>query len=836
MFLKEFRDLRRKPDRRQSLPDLLNYAFVEDDYTIVMKDGARLVAFECHAPDLNSASAEELDAQRALANRGFIRLDEGFAYQFDHMRYPSAPRAKRVFADPVSSMIDHEGALHYAQEGRHHESRTVLSIAWRRPSEAHGRIRRAFVTGVPRDGDHECERAWLKQQLQQFTDAMNPTCQLAPIPVPGLLSHITSCINGRMCQVRAPRGIIPLDAVIGNQDFIPGFKPRIGGRHIRVVSLGGFPPFSHAELATFLSELPIAYRYSIRDIPLPVRGAIGQIGVHRRNWFQKRKGARAILSETIGSGTGAAFENQHALKMAADADDAIAEAESGEVRFCYATVKVVVTADSALEADEAARLIFKVCQNMGFDPRIETINAVEAWLGSIPIHGWYDVRKPLVSTRNLADIMPLTSIWPGLAINPCPYYPKDTPALCYGATSGGTPWRFNLHVLDTGHTLLEGPTGSGKSVALGIIVANFRAIPGGQLFFMDKGYSAFVLTRALGGEHLDLGEEEVPLQPLARIDDPTDRMKIQVLLEDWIALGNVKLMPAQGRALYRSLVLLAEAPPEQRTITNLITQVQDAAVRDGLSPLSLAGPLGRFLDADRDVMLENDFVTFELETLMGMGPKVTIPVLTYLFHRIEQRLDGRPTLIVIDEAWIALANQTFGMKLEEWLRTFRKKNAAVVLATQSLSEIANSPHRDVILESCPTKLYLPNGEAKNPQTRELYHKFGLSDRQVDIIAEAAPKRDYYYVSPLGRRLFQFALGPAALAFIGAGSKEDVLAVRRMIAEHGERWRIEWLRARGLSEWADYLDHFYPGGETAVPLIHPANRYHNGEGLDAETSA
>ncbi len=93
----------------------------------------------------------------------------------------------------------------------------------------------------------------------------------------------------------------------------------------------------------------------------------------------------------------------------------------------------------------------------------------------------------------------------------------------------------------------------GKSVALGVIVANFRAIPGGQMFFMDKGYSAFVLTNALGGQHLDLGEEEVPLQPLARIDDPTDRMKIQVLLEDWIALGNVKLMPAQTKALYRAL-------------------------------------------------------------------------------------------------------------------------------------------------------------------------------------------------------------------------------------------------------------------------------------------
>ena len=189
-----------------------------------------------------------------------------------------------------------------------------------------------------------------------------------------------------------------------------------------------------------------------------------------------------------------------------------------------------------------------------------------------------------------------------------------------------------------------------------MIAANARAVPRMQIFFMDKGYSAFVLTKALGGQHLDLGEEEVPLQPLARIDDPTDRMKIQGLLEDWIALQNVKLMPQQTRALYRALELSGEAPVEQRTITNLITQVQDAAVREGLTPYSLAGPLGRFLDADRDVLLDSDFVTFELETLMGMGPKVTIPVLTYLFHRIEQRLDGRPTLIIIDEAWVVLAN------------------------------------------------------------------------------------------------------------------------------------------------------------------------------------
>jgi type IV secretion system protein VirB4 len=408
--------------------------------------------------------------------------------------------------------------------------------------------------------------------------------------------------------------------------------------------------------------------------------------------------------------------------------------------------------------------------------------------------------------------------------------------LCYGATTGSTPFRLNLHVGDTGHTGIYGPTGSGKSVALGAIAANFRAVPDGQIFFFDKGYSAYVLTKALGGQHLDLGEEEVPLCPLAQIDDETDRMKLQGLLEDWLDLQGVRLVPSQRKALWRGLTLVAEGPAEQRTISNLVTQVQDNAVRDGLAAFSLAGPLGRFVDADHDVMLEGRFVTFELETLMAMGPKVVVPVATYLFHRIDQRLDGRPKLIILDEAWIMLTNSVFGAKIEEWLRTLRKRNAAVVLATQSLSEIANSPHRDVILESCPTKLYLPNPEAMNSATMETYRRFGLSDRQVEIIADSTPKRHYYYVSPLGRRLFQFSLGPAALAFIGAGSKDDILAARQMIEQHGERWTVEWLRARGLHDWAEYLDRLNSRVEkptdailnvNGIPSFHTNGKIHHG---------
>src|SRR5579863_6486928 len=804
MFLKEFKDLRRKRDRLLGLPDQLNYAIPIDDYTIAMKDGAFLSAFECSGLDLNSASVEELDAHRAQANRALARLDDGFMYNVDLIRYPSVDYPVRHFPDLVSTALERERELQYTAEGSHCETRCVLTITYRPPTETQTRVAGVFLSGMPQRTDWRKQLDWFQSKLREFVDAISPVWKLTPLLLPELLSHLATCINGRITVIRPPSVPTYLDAIIGNQDFIAGFRPRIGGKHIRVIALAGFPPFSYAEMAAFLSELPISYRYSTRGIPVGPRTAISQLTVYRRNWFQKRLGLRGVISEHFGSGAGAAFQNQHALRMAADADEAITEAEGGAVRYYYVTPKVVITEDDVETADENAQLVFKACQNMGFEPRIETINAVEAYLGSLPGHGWFDIRRPLVNTQNLADILPLTSIWAGLETNPCPYYPKDTPALCYGATTGSTPFRFNLHVNDTGHTAIFGPTGSGKSVALGTIAVNFRSIPDGQVFFFDKGYSACVLTHAVGGQHLDLGGEDVPLQPLARIDDPTDRMQVQALLEDGLELHGVRLIPPQRKALWRALELVAEGPVNQRTISNLVTQVQDATLRDGLNAFSLAGPLGRFLDADQDVLLTGSFVTFELETLMGMGPKVVVPVLMYLFHRIAQRLDGRPTLIVLDEAWIMLANSVFGAKIEEWLRTLRKKNAAVILATQSLAELANSPHRDVILESSPTKLYLPNPEAKNAASRELYRRFGLTDRQTDIVAEATPKRHYYYVSPLGRRLFQFALGPAALAFIGAGSKDDVFLCRQLMREYGESWTAEWLRRRDLDDWADYL--------------------------------
>ena len=815
MLLKEFKDLRRKPDKRIGTPDLFNFAFMGAPGVMVLKDGALMTCLTYQGPDLNSASALEISALKHHLNAILSRYGDGFMIHADLIRHPSTEYPTGgAFPDPTTRLIERERELHYVAEGRHLETGFTLSLTYRPPSDYQSRATRPFLSrhGEDKPDWHRTIENF-QETATEFEQALSNHFRVRPMDDGEMLSFLESCILGSPMYVRPPASLNYLDAVLGNYRFVTGFTPTIDGRHIRIVAPAGFPLESHAEITAFLGELPFCYRWSIRAIMLDPTTGVQQLSVLRRNWFQKRLDFKAFLKESFGgSSSSPAFQNQHALDMAADADNAVAEAHSGRVHYCYLTMNVVIIEDDAETANANAQEVRKQFLRHGFPARIEDVNAVDAYLGTIPGHGHPNVRKPLVHTQNLADLIPSTAVWAGLETNPCPMYPPDTPAFFYASTSGRTPFRFHPHIGDVGHCLVIGPTGAGKSVLLCTTIAQAFRVLDMQVFNFDKGYSSFVLTKACGGDHLDIGEDEIAACPLIGVDNEGERTWAQEYLEALLQLQNVKISPPQRKALWRALELLGESPKHARTFTHLLATVQDQDLREGLSAYSMTGPLGRFLDADQDALLSSRFITFELETLMAMGQKVLIPVLLYLFHRIDQRLDGRPTLVVLDEAWIMLANELFGAKIEEWLRTLRKKNAAVMLATQSLTEVANSPYRDVILESCPTKIYLPNPEARNPNTGELYHRFGLSPRQIEIIADAIPKRHYYYASPLGRRLFDLALEPATLSFVGASSKEDILKARGMMREYGDNWPAQWLRSKGLREWAGHWEKLRGMGE------------------------
>src|SRR5207245_9832701 len=159
------------------------------------------------------------------------------------------------------------------------------------------------------------------------------------------------------------------------------------------------------------------------------------------------------------------------------------------------------------------------------------------------------------------------------------------------------------------------------------------------------------------------------------------------------------------------------------------------------------------LDATDDSLGAGAFQVFEIGHLMTLGERNLVPILLYLFRRVERRLrEERPSLLIIEEAWVTALNSVFGQKVEEWLRTLREKNTAGVFVSQSLADVVGSARRDIILESCPTKIFLPNPEAEGEQVRRLYQGIGLNRRQIELLALAIPKRQYYYASPLGRRL------------------------------------------------------------------------------------
>ena len=247
--------------------------------------------------------------------------------------------------------------------------------------------------------------------------------------------------------------------------------------------------------------------------------------------------------------------------------------------------------------------------------------------------------------------------------------------------------------------------------------------------------------------------------------------------------------PAERHTIHRALRQLATAPRERRTLTELEANLQDEKLKAGIQPYVIDGPLGGMLDSRNDGLTTSRFVVCEMETLLSgsYGEATVMAVLLYLFRRMERALDGSPTLVPIDEAWLFLKHPAWRDKIQDWLKTLRKKNAVVVLSTQSMADIKESPIASAILQSTATKIYLPNSEAGNEGMRQFYEYAGLNSREIELLQTATPKRDYYVVQRLGRRMISFRLGAVALAFLGVSGQRDRA---RIDALAREVWR--WL--------------------------------------------
>jgi type IV secretion system protein VirB4 len=800
--------------RAKGLADLLLYDSLVDDGVLLLQDGALLAAWSFRGPDMASATNAEMAALSARFN-STLKLGTGWMIQCDAIRsrapeYPSVG----AFPDPITMLIDEERRQQFSAEGTHFESEYFLSLTYLPPAQHEERVKGWMFDGASRPKS-AAERAldFFRSRVDAFADIFGSLFQVERLRAhrfedalgfteehDDLLRYVHRCITTTDHPIARPAIPSYLHDLLSTEDFIGGMAPRIGSKRLRMIAVDGFPRLSSPGLLGALDNLPIEYRWHTRAILLDPEEARGLLDKTRRKWRSKIRGWKDQLLR-IETGP----VNLFAQEMAADAEEAMGVASSGDVQFCVYNTVIVCAEESEARLDEAAGLVMKTVQNLGFACRTETVNAIEAWRGSLPGDGYRNVRRVILHTLNLADLMPITAVWAGPKVNPSPLMPPDSPPLLYAATMGATPFRFNLHVGDLGHTLMTGPPGAGKSTFLGLVVAQWFRYPRAQVFAFDKGYSLFALTQAASGEFYDIGGEwtDWAFCPLKDIDSQGDVAWAVDWLESLCTLQDFKIAPRERNALGEAVTLLQASPT--RTLTELCANVQDTEVRQALHYYTLGGTMGHLLDADQDMLGNGRFLTFETEHLMNMGEKAVVAVLLYLFRRIEKRLDGSPTLVPLDEAWVYLRHTLFRERVRDWLKTLRKLNGAVLLSTQNLSDIFNSPIRDVVLESCPTKVLLPNAEAANPASRQFYESIGLNEREISIVQTSIPKRQYYVVSPAGRRLIALGLGGVGLSFVGVNSREERQAVEQAITTHGEDWPSAWLRTRGLEDWADYLN-------------------------------
>lgn len=798
--------------------DLLNYASKIDPGIILNKNGALTSSFIYRGEDNASSTPTQRNNIAAKINQALYRLGNGWMIHVDAVRrpankYPSSDES--YFADELTAAIDEERRRFFNGLGEMYEGYFILTITYLPPILA----QQKFVEMMFDDDEKKSNFIHGKSVIDTFIRECNniQSNLSAVVKIEKLSSYevvieedrtvtyddqlrwLQFCVTNENHPVILPDTPVFLDKLIGCKEFFSGVIPKIGEKFIQVVAIDGFPMESYPGILTILAEQPCEYRWSNRFIFLDKHEAVSELNKYRKKWKQKVRGFFAQLFN-IGSGR----VNKDASLMVNDADDAIAELESGLVCAGYYTSVIVLMDKNRSRLENNVQIIKKAINLMGFSARVETINTVDAFLGSLPAHGVENIRRPLINSLNFSHLIPTSSIWSGSEIAPCPFY-KKAPALMHAVTSGSTPFRLNLHVGDLGHTIMFGPTGAGKSTHLALLAAQFRRYKNIKIFAFDKGNSLYALaagirakTNSNSGLHFEIGADNNKLSfcPLQFLESRSYRAWAMEWIDTVLALNGLVTTAQQRNSIAETLLIMHENGG--KTITDFTHTIQDNTIRETLEQYTVDGTMGYLLDAEYDGLLLSDFTVFEIEELMNLDDKYALPVLLYLFKRIEMSLTGDPAVIFLDEAWLLLGHPVFREKIREWLKVLRKANTLVFMATQSLSDAVNSGIFDVLVEATSTKIFLPNVNANDDETSKIYARMGLNSRQIDIISTAIPKRQYYLVSSNGRRLYDLALGPLALSFVAASDKESVFEIKRLEREFGNEWVNEYLKKKGLN--------------------------------------
>ncbi|EKS1566396.1 conjugal transfer protein TrbE [Campylobacter coli] len=808
LALKEFRS------KAKAFPDILNYASFIDEGILLNKDGSLTAGFYYRAGDISSMTISERNTLSARINAILNTLGNGWAVHIDCSRIKTENYidGETFYKSNIAQILENE-RKHYFENVEHFENLFTMIFTYLPPHKNISKITNLMIIDEninKNQSDKILE--YFKTTLQKLEDSLSNYIKIERmLPrvvtdeynneyiLDDMLEYINFCICGERQKIILPNAPMFLDCLLGGKHFETGMYPRIDNQYIGIIAIEGFPSESYPNILNALTELNFDYRFNTRFIFLDHYEAEKSLNKYRKKWQQKTRG---WLDQLLDRPT--RKQDDHAVLMVQELDSALSESKSGMIGYGYYTANIVVFDRDNENLEYKLKDIRRVLEGLGFLSRTETINSVEAYLGTLPGFVYPNLRRPILNTLNLTHLIPLASVWAGEKYNPSDKFPPNSPPLMQVVTSGNTPFRLNLHVSDLGHTLIFGPPGSGKSTLLANIFLAWQKYPNAKIYAFDKGQSLLAPTLATGGIHYNIAGENSSLAfaPLANIKTESEIAWAEFWIETCLKLQNVNITPKHKKLIHEALI--SHTNTNSTSLTEFVSALQDNDLRDALSYYTISGTGGFLFDSEQDKLSLSNVTTFEIEDLMSLGDQYIVPTLLYIFNRIEKGLDGSPTLLIIDEAWIALNHPAFKDKIISWLKVLRKANVALVMATQSLSDSAKSGILDILQEYYPTKIFLPNPEAYKKGSEnvlapyDFYKIFGLNDVQIGIITNAIQKREYYYTSPLGTRLFNLALGKTNLAFTGISDKVSVKRVNQLYEQYKENWAYKWLEEKEIN--------------------------------------
>ena len=783
--------LKEYSEEKGKLSSYVPWICLIDKGVVLNKNGTLQKTLKYRGYDLDSSTVYELKNINAKLNDVIKRFGQGWSLNVEARRKRCTDYIEAENEILAIDIIEKERKLNFL-ENEHFESEYYLTIVQLIPTDNSKKVGEIFLEYAKKseilDKTLENFNKEFKKILNLFKEIFLEVTELDDEET---YTYLHSCVSTKTDKVVVPEIPYAMANYLCDSDLVGGLKPKLRGKEIRCISIQGFPNYTVPGFFDVLNRLNIPYRWITRFLMLSKLEALSKMEKKYKNIFSQRL---SLFQRVYAELTGEKEENsrklnEDALNKANEVRTQIALTTGDYVSQGFYTCTLIVDGDSIDEVEERVDIISKTINNMGFITIEESINSVEAFLGSVPGNITNNIRMPILNTITLSHLLPVSSVWGGDSWNKH----LNAPPLIYTKTKGSTPFRFNIHIEDIGHSAIVGPTGYGKSVLLGLIASSFMKYKDSRVYFFDKDASSRVLTYAVGGEFHDLGNDELSFQPLANIEIVEEKEWAYGWILEILEQENVKVSPTQKEKIWKALDNLAKTPIELRTISNFYTSVNDREIKEALIPYKIGGALGRYFDSDKDTLNFSRWQVFEMNQVINNKKGIT-PLLSYIFRRIENSLDGSPYIIILDECWMFFDSPIFAAKIREWLKVLRKKNCSVIFATQELGDILNSKLFTTVLDACQTKVFLPNPNAFADNYIPIYEKFGLNKTEIEIISKATKKKEYYYKSTKGSRLFELDLKEKTLSLIASSdlAKQNKAKELKEIYRNANDFTREWL--------------------------------------------